>query len=187
MAGKPYKVGRFAHTLRVRLMREHVGVDVDAMSEEDIMDNDPIKPEHDQGVWDPDSEQKMGQEDIVRVKSKRTPVNVLFQDVVHSVGQSMCALTFRKGCSNCVLQPCTGMLVKVRKGGSSQTRICLLWKKIRTTVTLKLGVAQSVISCVIQMDTGTWEIILCLFRISIQSQAIIPVTAAYPTEVSSAR
>lgn len=29
MAGEPYKVGRFAHTLRVRMMREHVGVDVD--------------------------------------------------------------------------------------------------------------------------------------------------------------
>ncbi|PWN31347.1 phospholipase D, partial [Meira miltonrushii] len=30
MAGKSYKVGRFAHTLRVRLMREHLGYDVDA-------------------------------------------------------------------------------------------------------------------------------------------------------------
>lgn len=29
MAGRPYKVGRFPHTLRVRLMREHVGLDVD--------------------------------------------------------------------------------------------------------------------------------------------------------------
>lgn len=29
MAGKPYAVSKFAHTLRVRLMREHVGVDVD--------------------------------------------------------------------------------------------------------------------------------------------------------------
>lgn len=32
MAGRPYKVGRFAHTLRVRLMQEHVGVDVDTLS-----------------------------------------------------------------------------------------------------------------------------------------------------------
>lgn len=31
MAGEPFPVGRFAHTLRVRLMREHAGVDVDAM------------------------------------------------------------------------------------------------------------------------------------------------------------
>jgi phospholipase D1/2 len=36
MAGEPFRVGRFAHTLRVRLMREHLGVDVDALYEEDI-------------------------------------------------------------------------------------------------------------------------------------------------------
>lgn len=29
MAGKPFSVGKFAHTLRLRLMREHAGVDVD--------------------------------------------------------------------------------------------------------------------------------------------------------------
>ncbi|EST09986.1 Phospholipase D-like domain protein [Kalmanozyma brasiliensis GHG001] len=31
MGGQPYKVGRFAHTLRMRLMREHLGVDVDEL------------------------------------------------------------------------------------------------------------------------------------------------------------
>jgi hypothetical protein len=36
MGGEPFKVGRFAHTLRVRLMREHLGVDVDALYDEDI-------------------------------------------------------------------------------------------------------------------------------------------------------
>jgi phospholipase D1/2 len=35
MAGKPYRVGRFAHTLRMRLMREHLGLDVDCITEED--------------------------------------------------------------------------------------------------------------------------------------------------------
>lgn len=39
MAGKPFKAGRFAHTLRVRLMREHLGVDVDALFEEDLIMN----------------------------------------------------------------------------------------------------------------------------------------------------
>ncbi|CAN6618082.1 phospholipase D1 [Trichomonascus vanleenenianus] len=29
MGGEPYKVGHFAHTLRMRLMREHLGIDVD--------------------------------------------------------------------------------------------------------------------------------------------------------------
>ncbi|RKF73707.1 Phospholipase D1 [Golovinomyces cichoracearum] len=35
MDGQPYLVGRFAHTLRVRLMREHLGLDVDNVMEEE--------------------------------------------------------------------------------------------------------------------------------------------------------
>ena len=31
MDGKPYSVGKFPHTLRVRLMREHLGVDIDLL------------------------------------------------------------------------------------------------------------------------------------------------------------
>ena len=80
MAGEPFKVGRFAHTLRVRLMREHLGVDVDALYDEDIQnvqgqyeqttnprrteeaDNEP-RAEPDNGIdigphqWDPNQEQ----------------------------------------------------------------------------------------------------------------------------------
>ncbi|KAI1939888.1 Phospholipase D1 [Ophidiomyces ophidiicola] len=36
MGGKPYLVGRFPHTLRVRLMREHLGVDVDEAMEQEM-------------------------------------------------------------------------------------------------------------------------------------------------------
>ncbi|EAS36720.3 phospholipase D1 [Coccidioides immitis RS] len=36
MAGKPYLVGRFPHTLRMRLMREHLGVDVDEIMEQEM-------------------------------------------------------------------------------------------------------------------------------------------------------
>ncbi|CAJ2503220.1 Uu.00g106140.m01.CDS01 [Anthostomella pinea] len=35
MAGEPYRVGRFAHTLRMRLMREHLGLDVDELTEQE--------------------------------------------------------------------------------------------------------------------------------------------------------
>lgn len=35
MNGKPYLVGRFPHTLRMRLMREHIGIDVDAVLEDE--------------------------------------------------------------------------------------------------------------------------------------------------------
>ncbi|KAI1099192.1 phospholipase D [Jackrogersella minutella] len=35
MAGETYRVGRFAHTLRMRLMREHLGLDVDEITEDE--------------------------------------------------------------------------------------------------------------------------------------------------------
>ncbi|RYO97966.1 hypothetical protein DL764_007227 [Monosporascus ibericus] len=38
MAGRPYRVGRFAHTLRMRLMREHMGLDVDEITEEERLE-----------------------------------------------------------------------------------------------------------------------------------------------------
>lgn len=36
MAGQPFQVGRFAHEMRVRLMREHLGVDVDGLMSEEL-------------------------------------------------------------------------------------------------------------------------------------------------------
>ncbi|KAK9464553.1 hypothetical protein V1512DRAFT_212936 [Lipomyces arxii] len=43
MGGKPFMVGRLPHTLRVRLMREHLGIDVDALedTERDSNGNSP--------------------------------------------------------------------------------------------------------------------------------------------------
>lgn len=38
MGGKPYMVGEFPHTLRVRLQREHLGIDVDALYRRDQME-----------------------------------------------------------------------------------------------------------------------------------------------------
>jgi len=67
MAGEPFKVGRFAHSLRVRLMREHLGVDVDSMYEEDLMAAKAQKPEYDQQPWDPDQEEK-GRDDPMHAK-----------------------------------------------------------------------------------------------------------------------
>ncbi|KAI0036483.1 hypothetical protein K488DRAFT_41109, partial [Vararia minispora EC-137] len=66
MAGKPYKVGRFAHTLRVRLMREHVGVDVDALDERDLLNRKPQQEMHQAEPWDPDAEQRQGNEDVTQ-------------------------------------------------------------------------------------------------------------------------
>lgn len=75
MAGKPFKVGRFAHTLRVRLMREHLGVDVDAMYEEDLMAAKPQKPQYDQQAWDPDQEEQEGN-GVTYVKPKKSTSGV---------------------------------------------------------------------------------------------------------------
>jgi phospholipase D1/2 len=76
MAGKPFKVGRFAHTLRVRLMREHLGVDVDAMYQEDLMANEPKMSEDEIKPWDPDNEQKMREEGVSRVKQSGPVGNI---------------------------------------------------------------------------------------------------------------
>ncbi|KAL0243438.1 hypothetical protein I308_105404 [Cryptococcus tetragattii IND107] len=73
MAGRPYKVGRFAHTLRVRLMREHVGVDVDALDEEHLMSREPIAEADEVETWDPDHEQQSeneGRDGITQVKKR---------------------------------------------------------------------------------------------------------------------
>ena len=64
MAGKPFKVGRFAHTLRVRLMREHMGVDVDSIEEDQLMSREPVADADDIETWDPDHEQDRGDEDF---------------------------------------------------------------------------------------------------------------------------
>lgn len=66
MGGVPYKVGRFAHTMRVRLMREHLGVDVDELeaeeSDSDLLDREPTDLQEADAAWDPDHEQTTGLE-----------------------------------------------------------------------------------------------------------------------------
>ncbi|KZT64620.1 phospholipase D [Daedalea quercina L-15889] len=92
MAGKPFKVGRFAHTLRVRLMREHIGVDVDGMHEEDLMASEPTKSPDQQSEWDPENEEEHGRETGVThigKKQKRTAMGSLFRDTLDGVEQAI--------------------------------------------------------------------------------------------------
>jgi len=92
MAGRPFKVGRFAHTLRVRLMREHVGVDVDAMCEDDLMSSEPVKQADDQSEWDPESEEEHGKEHGVTHIGKgqrRTAMGNVFHDTVDEIEQAI--------------------------------------------------------------------------------------------------
>lgn len=62
MAGKPYQVGRFAHTLRMRLMREHVGLPVDEIIEEernaDMEQQEAFESEMDR-IYNSDSEESV--------------------------------------------------------------------------------------------------------------------------------
>ena len=91
MAGQPFKVGRFAHTLRVRLMREHLGMDVDALSEEDIMAHQP-KPEYQQQPLEPEPEieqegSNKGGDFQLKQSKQKTPIGVC----ALKVNQSMCS------------------------------------------------------------------------------------------------
>ncbi|KDN38041.1 phospholipase D [Tilletiaria anomala UBC 951] len=70
MAGVPFKVGRFAHTLRLRLMREHLGIDVDGLDSETVGacgDDDSDVSVHElddsDGEWDPENERTLGEDD----------------------------------------------------------------------------------------------------------------------------
>ncbi|MCJ1471497.1 Phospholipase D1 [Lambiella insularis] len=49
MAGEPYMVGRFPHTLRMRLMREHLGIDVD-----EVMNEEKEEQNHEEWVKEMD-------------------------------------------------------------------------------------------------------------------------------------
>ena len=117
MAGTPFKVGRFAHTLRVRLMREHLGVDVDAMYEEDLMAQSPANPDFNQEVFDPDDQQEKGQEfgpvHYGKIKSK-TGVREAVKETMDSVKQGVFSCShFSKLLEP--LQPYTGRLMRHRK------------------------------------------------------------------------
>lgn len=71
-------------------MREHLGVDVDAMYEEDLMAAEPSKDVNDQKAWDPDQEQHRGQQEGVTQKGKstrRTPAGELMREGVDSAEQ----------------------------------------------------------------------------------------------------
>lgn len=66
MDGKPYLVGRFAHELRMRLMREHLGLDVDEIMEEEKnhemdREEEEFKAQMD-GIYD-DEEEEEGSDD----------------------------------------------------------------------------------------------------------------------------
>ncbi|KAL8687167.1 MAG: hypothetical protein Q9218_006587 [Villophora microphyllina] len=88
MNEKPYLVGRFPHTLRMRLMREHLGIDVDAIMEEE-RDEDEFEHEMNE-VYSKDGKQRnssVGQEaerDVVKTRHEIQDDLITKQDHMHS-------------------------------------------------------------------------------------------------------
>jgi len=64
-------------------MREHLGVDVDSMYEEDLMDVKLQSPANDQPPWDPDHEAG-GKHDVVRSEETKGGL-----ETSRAVGQGM--------------------------------------------------------------------------------------------------
>lgn len=87
MAGKPFKVGRYAHTLRMRLMREHAGVDVDAIEEDELMLRKPLAEPQEVALWDPDNEQENdgGESGVSRLHEKSNAIQRLNRTVGSAV------------------------------------------------------------------------------------------------------
>jgi phospholipase D1/2 len=86
MAGKPFKVGRFAHTLRVRLMREHLGIDVDALSEEDLMTHKHSKSEYEQQPWNPGLDHEGSKKRGLQKSKQKAPIGVCASEKSQSKG-----------------------------------------------------------------------------------------------------
>lgn len=78
-------------------MREHLGVDVDSLPEDDLMASEPTKPENEQKVWDPESEQERGKEGgTTEVKKSRlttAPVEGGIDMVTDGTAQGQCSAT----------------------------------------------------------------------------------------------
>jgi len=82
MGGNQFKVGRFAHSLRVRLMREHIGIDVDALDDEDMRPHNTAEGEHVANIWDPDSEQQRGLGSVTEKRHHAERAKDMVQDAV---------------------------------------------------------------------------------------------------------
>ncbi|BEI82309.1 hypothetical protein CcaverHIS002_0301770 [Cutaneotrichosporon cavernicola] len=96
MGGKPFKVGRYAHTLRMRLMREHVGVDVDAIEDDELMIRKPVAEAEDVALWDPDNEQDEAKgRGISRIKKStagsrlKATVSTAVRGITKGVGENI--------------------------------------------------------------------------------------------------
>ncbi|KAG9245280.1 phospholipase-like protein D1 [Calycina marina] len=91
MGGEPYLVGRFAHTLRMRLMREHLGCDVDEIMEEERraeLDREQEDFEANMhGIYDgtPDRAEPEESAEVAKAKMERLATQGSFRSFNHDV------------------------------------------------------------------------------------------------------
>jgi phospholipase D1/2 len=70
-------------------MREHLGVDVDALYNEDLMAKNPVKAEDDITEWVPDHEEgKAAPEEVTKVKRKG-PLRNIAEDAKETLHQGI--------------------------------------------------------------------------------------------------
>lgn len=78
-------------------MREHVGVDVDSIEEDQLMSRQPVADSDDIETWDPDHEQDREGDDhragVTSIK-RRTARERLMRTVNTGMGQGECFLSF---------------------------------------------------------------------------------------------
>jgi hypothetical protein len=65
-------------------MREHLGVDVDAMDEDHLMARKPVKPEDEQEKWVPDADENDG---YVKEPKTKTAAGAFLGTVVSGIDQ----------------------------------------------------------------------------------------------------
>lgn len=66
-------------------MREHLGVDVDALDEDDLMIHEPVQSEHIQKPWDPEQEQQYGRDEGITQVKQHTAVDTLITAGVENI------------------------------------------------------------------------------------------------------
>ncbi|KAF2435365.1 phospholipase D [Tothia fuscella] len=91
MAGRDYKVGRFAHELRMRLMREHLGIDTDGCCEHDLEEQEEDKDDDDRGsITSTDSDRALEQH-ILTNQHKLQEDLIARQEKVHNFNHDVWA------------------------------------------------------------------------------------------------
>jgi hypothetical protein len=68
-------------------MREHIGIDVDALDDENIRVHDTPKVGHGESVWEPDAEQRYGQKPVTEKSHHAERAKNMMRDATDAIRQ----------------------------------------------------------------------------------------------------